>query len=389
MRTLPTGMLEAFEGSTTDARMQFNIWYDGALIEQDVNVGAWKMGWDSTRQVRCQTDATILDEDGVLTPWDLDDALGTGGGILQSKLIIGGLSLAVGWQPVIDADPEETWRILNGTTTWIPGGASIPVTAEDVTEDVLAYRFLSPESPKAGNTSVQEVQRLLSGICDVRVDDDVVDKAVPAGLIYKEDRMDAVEDLVANVGALWKITGDGQFQIHKENKTPVWETRGGAEGNIIRVQRSLSRKQIYNAFVSRNTAADGTELQGIALEDKGAARFGGPLKYRTMYHAASLATTQAAVVKDAQTVRDNRRNKATAILPIRVVLHPGLEVNDWITVNMPLPDGTDAPVTGKVLSIDWSGSGSVPVGMDIKLECNALELRAASARVKAFRWQGR
>lgn len=381
-------MLEAFEGSTTDARMQFNIWYNGALVEQDVPVGSWKMGWDSSRQVRCQTDATVLDEDGSLTPWDLDDALGTGGGILQSKLLIGTMSIAVGWQPVIDADPEETWRIINGTTIWVPGGATIPVSAEDVTEDILAYRFLSPEAPKAGNTTIAEIQRLLSGLCDVRVDDDVTDKAVPASLIYKEDRMDAVEDLVANLGALWRITGDGQFQIHMENKTPVWTTTGGSEGNIIRVQRKLSRAQTYNAFVSRNTATDGTELQGIALEENGPARFGGPLKYRTMFHAASLATTQAAVLNDAKTVRDNRRNKATAILPLRVVLHPGLEVNDWITVNMPLPDGTQAPVTGKVLSIEWSGSGSVPVGMDIKLECNAVDLRAVSSRVKASRWQG-
>jgi hypothetical protein len=379
-------MLEAFEGSTTDARMQFNLWYDGALIQQDVKVGAWKMGWDASRQVRCQTDATILDDDGSLTPWDLDDALGTGGGILQSKLLIGNMSLAVGWQPVTEANPEETWRILDGTTQWIPGGASIPVSAEDVTEDILAYRFLSPEAPKAGNGSIAEIQRLLTGLCDVRVDDAVVDKAVPAGLIYKEDRMDAVEDLVGNLGALWKITGDGQFHVYMESTEPVWETTGGSEGNIIRVQRQLSRAKAYNAFVSRNTAADGTELQGIALEDKGAARFGGPLKVRTLYHAASLATTQAAVLKDAQTVRDNRRLKSTAVLPLRVVLHPGLEVNDWITVNMPLPDGSEAPITGKVLTIDWSGSGSVPVGMDLKLECNALQLQAASARVKASRW---
>ncbi len=389
MRTLPTAMVETLEGSTTDARMQFNLWYDGALIEQDVSVGAWKMGWDSSRQIRCQTDATILDDDGSLVPWDIDDVLGTGGGILQSKLIIGNTSLAVGWQPITEADPVETWRIVNGTTIWVPGGASIPVKAEDVTEDILAFRFITPEQPKAGNTSIQEIQRLLAGLCDVRVDAAVTDKSVPSSLIYKEDRMDAVEDLVAHLGALWKVTGDGQFHIHLENTTPVWETRGGAEGNIINIKRKLSRAQKYNAFVSRNTAADGTELQGIALEDEGKARFGGPLKYRTLYHAASLATTQSAVAADAQTLRDNRRKKSTAILPIRVVLHPGIEVNDWITVNMPLPDGADAPVTGKVLSVDWSGNGSVPVGMDVRLECNAAELSNLSTRVKAFRWLGR
>lgn len=388
MRILPDGMLEAFEGSTSDARMQFNIWYDGALVAQDVSVGTWGMGWDAARQVRCQTDATVLDEDGTLTPWDIDDPLGTGGGTLQSVLIVGNMSLPVGFQPIVDADPEETWRIVKGQTIWVPGGAHIPIKAEDVTEDILAYRFLSPESPKAGNTSIQEIQRLLAGICDVRVDSTVTDKAVPATLIYKEDRMAAVEDLVKHLGALWRITGDGQMQIHMENTSPVWSARGGSEGALIRVKRKLTRAGKYNAFVSRNTAADGTELQGIALEEQGPARFGGPLKYRTMYHAASLATTQEAVAADAKTVRDNRRNKATAILPIRVVLHPGLEVNDWITVRMPLPDGTEAPVTGKVLTIDWSGKGTVPVAMDITLECNALELRNLSARVKAFRWLG-
>lgn len=388
MRALPDGMAEAFEGSTSDARMQFNLWYDGAVIAQDVNVGAWKMDWDATRQIRCQTDATILDEDGSLTPWDIDDALGTGGGILQSTLIIGAMSVPVGWQPVVDADPEETWRIINGTTTWVPGGASIPVKAEDVTEDVLAFRFLSPEQPKPGNTAIQEIQRLLSGICDVRVDADVVDKAVPASIIYKEDRMGAVEDLVTLLKALWRVTGDGQFHIHKENKTPVWTTRGGVEGTLIRVKRKFSRANIHNAFVSRNTGSNGAELQGISLEEQGAARFGGPLKYRTLYHAASLATTQAAVAADAETLKLNRRNKATAVLPLRVILHPGLEVNDWITVNMPLPDGTEQPVTGKVLTISWAGNGGVPTGMDLTLECNAADLRKLSTRVKAHRWLG-
>lgn len=388
MRTLPDGMLEAFQGSTAGARMQFNVWYNGQLVAQDLNVSSWKMGWDVTRQIRCQTSATVLDDDGSLTPWDIDDILGTGGSILQSKLLVGAMSLSVGWQPIVDSAPEETWRIMDGAALWVPGGATVPLEAEDVTEDVLAYRFLSPERPATGNTTIQEIQRLLSGLCDVRVDAAVADKAVPSSIIYKDDRMGAVEDLVKHLGALWKVTGDGQFHIHMESTTPVWTTSGGAEGSLIRVRRGLSRDRLYNAFVSRNTAPDGTELQGIALEDTGPARFGGPLKYRTLYHSASLATTQAAVAADAQTLRDSRRNKATAVLPLRVVLHPGLELNDWVTVNMPLPDGTSAPVTGKVLSIEWAGSGSVPVGMDVKLECNAVELRALSARVKAFRWLG-
>lgn len=390
MRELPQEMLDAFTGSSAgDVTLQFNVWYDGSLIEQDLNVGAWSISWDRSRQVICQTQATILDEDGSLTPWSIEDALGTGGSILQTKIVGGGTSANVAWQRIAEAEPEETWRILGGTTVWIPGGASIPINAEDITEDVIAYRFMAPEQPKAGNTCIQEIQRLLAGLMDVRVDSDVADKSVPTSIVYKEERMDAVEDLVVALGAEWRTTGDGQFHVHNPSTTSVWTTRGGMEGELISVKRKMTLASQYNGFVARNTAADGRELQGIAREETGAARWGGPMGHRVMFHAASFATTQQQIDQTAASIRDSRRSKATATLPVRTILNPAIEINDWITVMMPLPNGEEHPIMGKVLTIEWSGNGTVPVGMDLTLECSAQDIRDASDKVRRNRWLAR
>lgn len=391
MRTLPEGMAEALSGSTgAEARLQFNLWYDNILVETNVPVSNWGLNWDISRQVQCQTKATILDEDGLLTPWDLSDPLGAGGGVLQTQLIVGNTSASIAWQTITSAEPDETWRTIGGKTVWIPGGASIPVEADDRTEGVVAARFMAPQQPTNTNSIIAEIRHLLVGLMDVRVDAAVTDGTVPTSIVYKEDRMAAVEDLVSALGAAWRVTGDGQFQVYSPaDKTSVWTAKGGAEGELIRVKRAFKIEGNHNAFVSRNTAPDGRELQGIAKVEAGPDRYAGPLGQRVRFHAASFATTQAQIEQTAQTLRDNRIKTATVILPIRTVLNPAIELGDWITVKMPLPDGTEAPITGKVLTIDWSGNDLLPVGMDLKLECPAADIRAASSRVREHRWLAR
>lgn len=391
MRTLPEGMAEALAGSTgAEARIQFNLWYDGKLVEPNVPVSSWGLDWDISRQVQCQAKATVLDEDGTLTPWDLEDPLGAGGGILQTQIVVANTSASIAWQTITSAEPDETWRTIGGKTVWIPGGASIPIEADDRTEGVIAARFMAPQQPQNTNSIIAEIRHLLTGLMDVRVDVGITDGTVPSTIVYKEDRMAAVEDLVDALGAGWRVTGDGQFQIYDRNASAsIWTTKGGSEGELIRVKRKFKIDGNHNAFVSRNTAPDGRELQGVAKIETGPERFAGPLGQRIRFHAASFATTQVQIEQTARTLRDNRMKTATVVLPVRTVLNPAIELGDWITVMMPLPDGTEAPLTGKVLTISWSGSDLLPVGMDLQLECPAADVRAASQKVRASRWQAR
>lgn len=387
MRIIPDAMADALAGTTgAEARIKFNLWYDRTLIHADVPVSSWGLSWDIGRQVQCQAKANILDDDGTLTPWDAEDPLGAGGGILQTILAVGDTSVSVAWQTITSAEPDETWRMVNGTTLWIPGGANIPIEADDRTEGVVDARFMAPTQPTK-TSIIEEIRHLLTGLMDVQVDTDVVDGTVPASIVYKDERMDAVEDLVRALNAAWRVTGDGQFRIYNPaNTTSVWTARGGMEGELIKVSRKMKLKGNENAFVSRNTAPDGRELQGIAKIESGPERFGGPLGQRVRFHAASFATTQEQIDQTAKTLRDTRLRKATVILPVRTVLNPAIELGDWITVNMPLPDGKEAPIKGRVLTIDWSGNTHLPVGMNLQLECSAAEVKAASKSVRDGRW---
>jgi hypothetical protein len=386
-RQLPEGMAEAFAGSNVDARLQYNIWYDGRLVETDVPVGAWSTDWDVTRQVVGQTKATIIDEDGELTPWGVADPLGVAGSMLQTQLTAGGVSINVGFQRITNSEPEETWRIVGGKLIWVPGAAAIPVTAQDLTVMASGSRFMAPERVPTGATVVSEVQRLLRGIMDVIVASTLTDRAVPSSIAYKEDRMDAIEDLVKGIDGACRVTGGGQFEIYDPNlETNVFDIYGGDEGQLINLRRSLNVDGLYNAVVSQNTLDGGQEIQGIAAETSGPLRLDGPHGRWPLFRSAPFATTQAQISADATTALKNRVKQRAAILPLKTTLNPAIEVGDWVTAHLPIVTGETVSIPGRVRYVGWSGDGNGIDAMDLKIATRLADMEAVSTKIRSSQW---
>lgn len=386
-RTLPDGMAEALAGSTVDASVQFNVWYNGQVVVPNLPVGSWGLDWDLSRQVMGQAKATVIDETSTLAPWGLDDYLGVAGSMLQTVLTAGGVSLPLCYQRITRSDPEETYRVLSGGLVWVPGGATIPVQADDLTYVAAGNKLMAPEAAKSGGTCFSEIRRLLTGVIDVIFDGALTDVAVPAAITYKDERMDAVEDLIyKGLGAECRMTGGGQLYVYKPTTSPVWTVSPGAEGQFIRVQRTLLVDKLYNITVSTNTTDAGAEIQGIAQEASGPLRVDGPHGRWPYRRQAPFAQTQAAINADAASTQKNNVAGRTAIIPLQTTINPAIETGDWVTVQMPLVTGDVASINGKVLSMTLTGEGSGITDMKLKVQVLSADLQAISAQIRNTSW---
>lgn len=388
MRPMSELALSALSGSRVNERVVAHVWYGGQVVRQDVPVSAWSVSSDATRQVQTQVSLTISDPDGTLAPWGLDDPLGVAGSTIQLIYSMGqpGTTVDLGWFRITASDPVENWvfKDAGDRTIRVSGGASIPIKADDLTVVAVADRLLAPESPAPGATVLGEVARLLRDIFPVTIADGVVDKPVPGSVTFDRERMDAIEDLLETIGATYRMTGDGQFEVFpRKPGAPVWDVQGGEQGVLVDVQRSQSSAGLYNAAVSEGATPDGRQLIGRAFETAGPLRWGGPHWHVPIFHSATgLLTTQEAVDADARTRLAGVVSGRTVLLPVTCLPHPGLQVGDVVTIFSPTVTGADVALTGTVRTIDLRGTTAGVSPMKMTVECAFEDVQLVATAIR-------
>lgn len=388
MRDLPDGLMENQYGSLSDGRIQFSAWYDGRIVIPDVPIVEWSQDFSGGQQVAGSTQITVEDETGELAPWGVDEPLGVGGAILQSRLVLDTVSVPLGWQRIVSSSSTEVWRLSPVGNLWISGGASISVEAQDMTAVVANSKFVSPEKALSANTVIPEIRRLLLGIMDVTFvsEEQFLDQPIPLTLTYRDERMDAVEDLIAALGASYRVSGTGQLVVYMPSKTSVWTVEPGEfAGSLINVSRSQSMTGLKNLIVTRNTLDGGVELQAAAEESSGPLRTTGPHGRFPEFVQADFATNQYDMTEAAHQALEASLRSRTMVIPLETIFHPGLEVGDWITVNCPVTTGQTVPLEGRVSSISYGGS-RVPLTMAVELTCDLRSVQSVSYALRAQRW---
>lgn len=382
MRALSAGMLDALTGSVPDARVTASAWYDGSLKETDLPVSNWSINWDGADNTLVQGKAslTITDPTGRLAPWGFDEPLSAAGSRLLLTFRCGPESVDLGWFTVARNTPTEQWRIVGPTLQWVSGGASIPVNADDLTLLVSDAGFIAPEAPPAGATVFSEVRRLLSGICPVTITG-VTDSPVPASIVYKDDRLAAVQDLVRSVNARYRMTGDGSLEVYPLTKTaPVWTIQGGDGGALVSLNREQARADLINGVVSRSNDPS-TEVWALATVQAGPLRWDGPFGRKIARHNA-IATTQAGVQQDAQTYLENTATLKTVSLTVLCKPHPGIQTGDWVRVAQPTINGAAYPLDGIVTNVQLKGSTSGVDPMQLTVQCAVEDVQAVGLSVR-------
>lgn len=384
MRSMSEMALGALSGSRIGERVIAHVWYDGRVVAPDLPISSWSLTSDGSRQVQTQVSLSVADVDGALAPWAVDDPLGVGGARVQLIYDLGhGETVDLGWFRLTESDAAENWTLRNGAV-WVSGGASISVSADDLTKVVVADRLLAPESPGAGATVISEVRRLLAGSIPVTVAVGVRDKPVAPSVVYERERMDAVEDLLATISCAHRMTGDGQFEVYPTTLgAPVWEVAGGDDGVLISVQRSQSVSGMYNAAVSEGATEDGRQLIGRAFETSGPLRWEGPHGRVPVFHSATgILTTQAAVDADAKTRLSSTVSGRTVDLQVTCLPHPGLQPGDVVRVACPTIDGSEYPLDGVVRSTSMRGSAAGVSPMTLVVRCSYEAVQAVSAAIR-------
>ena len=383
MRTLTQGMLDALGGSVPDARLTVAAWYDGVLREPDVPVANWSIGWDGAdnKLIQGQASITVADPTGRLAPWGFDEPLSAAGSRLLLTFRCGTEAVDLGWFTVAGNTPTEQWRIVGPALQWVSGGASVPVTADELTRLVSDSGFISPEAPPSGATVVSEIKRLLTGICPVVIASGVVDGPVSASIVYKDDRLAAVQDLARSVNARYRMTGNGSLEVYPLTQTaPVWTIQGGDGGALMSLNRSQSRTDLINGVVSTSNDPS-LELRALATVQTGPLRWDGPFGRKIARHNA-IATTQQGVQEDANTYLANTATLKTLPLTVMCTPHPGIQLGDWVRVAQPTINGSAYPLDGIVTAVTLKGSASGVDPMQLTVSCSVADVQAVGMSVR-------
>ena len=383
MRALSAGMLDAIGGSVPDARLTVAAWYDGTLREPSLPVSNWSIVWDGAESTLVQGKAsiTVTDPTGRLAPWGFDEPLSAAGSRLLLTFRCGVEAVDLAWLTVSQNQPTEQWRIVGPALQWVSGGASIPVQADDLTLLVQDAPFIAPEAPPAGATVISEIRRLMVGLCPVTINTAVVDTPVPASIVYKDDRLAAIQDLARVVGARYRMTGNGSVEIYPLTKTaPVWTIQGGDGGALVSLNREQARTDLINGVVSTSNDPS-LEIRALATVPTGPLRWDGPFGRKITRHNA-IATTQAGVQADADTYLANTATLKTVSLTVLCKPHPGIQIGDWVRVAQPTINGKAFPLDGIVTNVQLKGSASGVEPMQITVQCALADVQAVGLSVR-------
>lgn len=351
-----------------------------------LDVEAWSVSWDVTRQIQGQATLTVADPERKLAPWSMGDLLAPGGSRVALAWISGtsGMRVPLGRWRIRGADPEEQWRVMDAGQSAVSvasGGRVVLKLDEDAMATPVIER-MDAETVRSGATRLGEVRRLLSAVGVALDVQGVTDAAVPSGLVYEAERMDAIEDHLTHRDAVYRGGPEGALEVlPRVGGSPVWQIAGGRDGALVSIARTLSDDQVYNAAISSGEDAAGKPLVGRAYLQTGPLAWGGPFGTVPVFHR-SPATTQAGVQADAQTLLNNRLANQEVTIEVSCLFHPALQLHDVVQVVAPTRVGGQA-LTGRVVSMSVrsiTGSGSTPaksMQLGVSVPVDTLEMIAA------------
>lgn len=291
----------------------------------------------------------------------------------------------------VDAECAVGGGFVSVTTTTpaliIPGGGSVTLRIDEDVTATAGLERIDAAAPIRGASALSEMARLIQrfgAIDDTDAPDDVTIQS--SYTAFPKSRLDALDELADMMGARFRVGPDGALQVvPSEGVGPVWTIQGGQGGALIGAGRVLSDADVFNHFVSTGATSDGREVVGRAFVDGGPLAWDGPFGRVPVWHE-STATSVASAITDATTTRDAWLAGGEIDLPVTCLAHPGLQVNDLVTLIPPTTAGEQSLV-GRVVGMVWSsvtGEGGTTPGksMDLTVRVSTDALEAVAARVR-------
>lgn len=222
----------------------------------------------------------------------------------------------------------------------------VSIEAFDRSIMLQEYPLILPWTTQAGETYAETIGYLVA-------DADIFDPVYVAGGVdttteprpgtqYSGDRLRAIHDAAASIGARFFADQDGAYRV-RNIPTPntaastVWTALTGSRGNILEFDQTYSRRDQYNAIALSVEPPEGdiSILVFLVDADPTSPTFWlGPFGRKVLEERSDELLTEAQAIAKATALLDQYQG-ATRALDLTTVYNPLLEPDDAILVKYP------------------------------------------------------
>lgn len=397
MRSVDSATLDALRGSRPADFLTVWAWRDGELmVPEALPIASWTMddaAGDSFK-VTQKVSFVVMDPDGVLGAWKLDDPLSAAGTRLQVVYRVGGSgAINYAWFRITRNEPAEVVeeREIDEYGLDEPDSplgphrrikfithAAVTLDAVDLTLNVDMDEFWYPQSPSTDATYVTEFQRLTKDHFPTVIDPGITDAGVSPFLVFDRNRLEAGQDLLTRIGARYRMGGDGECHIYPAVSAPVLRIEPG--NALVSVARKQVIDPLYNIWiVEGKDSGDGRPVQAVVPLESGILRWGGPHGRKPRRYSSEMITTYAQAVAYAEKMRDEFLGSLSVELVIETTPRPELQGGDFVEVGCPMAGGHLAYIPGVITAIHRAGD-TTPKQTTLTVKCSYEDVTAAMAR---------
>lgn len=354
---------------TFDHFYQADIYYGGERRLTNVPVSNVQFEEDGNAQIQQSGSFTVVWTDAFgksISPYEIADVLAPFGaevylysmiwsGPFQERVELGQFTIT-GVPSAMDED-----MLFRGE--WITVGSTVEIEFKERLAKVQDDRFDVP-SAATNLTSVWNELGRLTGLQLLRT---VPDAAIPRTVVYEEDRLDAVYNLVDVLDAVPHMTADGVLAARPNVwPAPVDTLRRGRGGSIVRVGRAMSPADVYNRVAFRGKSGDqevilaAAEIRSGPLRVRNADGSPSPFGRKTFFVSTDYVTTRA----EAQAYVDRELPRVSRlrsiVIPVTETFNPLRERGDVVNL-----ERVKADLLGRVISISRGERGTQALKVEV------------------------
>lgn len=399
MRLIDEATSKALEGSRPADALTVWAWRGGSLVlPQPLKVidASFQDSAGDNVKIGQQISLTIADPTGKLGAWRFDDPLGVGGTQLYVIYRVGGAgAVNYGRFRVTSNEPDEVieWREIDEYGYDEAGNrigphkrmvpivkAVVKLQAVDLTYNVDIDKLEGPESPGPLASVLSEFQRLTQDHFPIVIDEGVTDLPVSRLLVFDRERLEAGQDLLARVGARYRMGGDGECHVYPRFTDPVWRTEPG--NCMVSVKRKQDISGLLNRWiVDGKDEHTGAPVRAVVSIDTGPLQFGGNHGKAQTFYSGEMITSYDSAAAYARQMRDEFLASLAIELVVEISPRPELQAGDRIEVGYPLPEGHVAYFLGTITGIRRAFS-TVPGNTTLTVSCSYTDVIIALSRTE-------
>jgi hypothetical protein len=344
-------------------RMHVNAWRGDVLLYDNIPVAAGSLSMDRSLAVPERLSLTVPRlADGInWVPKANDHPLSPYGQLLQVSLgvLVGDTEelLRLGWFVITETDVD---------------GDTVRVTAEGLLKLIDEARFVAPFEPSG--TLTNTVRALVEPTLTV-VFDSLVDRNVPLGMKWDEDRLAALHEVIDAWPAEAYVTEDGYLLVSPvtdpKTQPSSWDVTDDRDvGTVVKWSGDATREGAYTIVVARGEDANNEQVQAVEFDEDqtSSTYFGGPFNPLPVpyFFYSPLLTTVAQCQSAAQSIVARKRRARSKKIAVEMIPNHALRLADVVTVT---GDGLDA-ARGTIENISLPlnpGGGSMNISISLTI----------------------